>query len=278
MFTVTVPGTLANLGSGYDTLGLAVDRCNTFVVRPGPSTTPDLVARTAHRAGERFGAPCPSFEVEQHERIPRSRGMGSSATARVAGVLAWRTLTGCAVDERDLLRFLADEEGHPDNVWPALLGGLVVCGPVARRLPVDPRVAIARVSPGFPVETAAARALLPPTVAHPAAVANVSAVALLVAGLASADREALSHGVQDTLHQPWRASLLGPVDEAFAAARALGAAPFVSGSGSTLAAFVVDGRTQAVAEALAGPYREAGHEVQVAVESVRTAGATVRAG
>ncbi|MCB9669026.1 MAG: GatB/YqeY domain-containing protein [Alphaproteobacteria bacterium] len=238
MLVIDVPATLANLGAGYDTLGLAVGLHNRFTIRAGVWGEDDLVAHTARRAGERFGTPCPPFTVEQEERVPRSRGLGSSATARVAGLLAWRELTGAAVDEQAELAFLAAEECHPDNVWPARLGGLVVCGALARRAPVHPSVRVAVVSPAFEVSTPEARAALPSAVPHADAVANLGALALLLVGLRDGDPDALAAGVVDRLHQPYRAHLLGPVDAAFANARELGAAPFVSGSGSTLAAFV----------------------------------------
>lgn len=273
---VDVPATLANLGSGYDTLGAAVDLWNTFRIHPNRTGPEDLVVRTARRAGERFGAPCPSFRVEQEERVPRSRGMGSSATARVAGLLAWRALTGEAPPEADQLAFLAEEEGHPDNVWPAFLGGLVACGPVARRQPLHPSVTVAVVSPDFEVSTPAARAALPSRIEHVDAVANLQRVALLLTGLRDGDVEALQHGVDDRLHQPHRVHLLGPVEEAFAEARRLGGAPFVSGSGSTLAAFVVGDGAESVAEALAGPYRREQHEVVACVLRFGVDGARVR--
>lgn len=278
MHRIHVPATLANLGSGYDTLGLAIDVVNTFTIREGRTSEHDLVHHTATAAAKRFGGEVPPFRVEQIEEIPRARGMGSSATARVAGLLAWKALTGRDLDEASALAFLAEAEGHPDNVWPAWLGGLVVCGPVARRLDPVATLQIAVASPSFEVSTQAARAVLPKTVPHADAVANVQAIGLLLAGLLTGDAEALRHGVRDRLHQPARAPLLGPVDAAFEAAAALGAAPFVSGSGSTLAAFVLDGRGEAVARALAAPYRAQGTTVAARVVHVRTAGATIEEG
>lgn len=275
MHRIQVPATLANLGSGYDTLGLAVDVVNTFTIREGRSARPDLVLQTAAAAAARFGGRLPDVVVDQHEEVPRSRGMGSSATARVAGLLLWKTLSGRDLRDEDALAFLAEEEGHPDNVWPAWLGGLVVCGPVARGLQPADALRIAVACPSFEVSTPKARAVLPTVVPHEDAVANVQAVGLLLAGLLSGDIEALRHGVEDRLHQPARAHLLGPVDDAFTGARRLGAAPFVSGSGSTLAAFVVDGRGEEVAAALAAPYRATGTAVTTRVVRVRTAGATI---
>lgn len=276
MHILDVPATLANLGAGYDTLGAAVGLHNTFHVEPGCWGAADLVVETARRAGERFGEDCPPFRITQEERVPRSRGLGSSATARVAGLLAWRTLTDRRPPLSEQLDFLAGEEGHPDNVWPALLGGLVVCGAIPRRLPIHESVTVAVVSPTFEVPTTEARAALPASVPHADAVANLRSLALLIFGLQEGDADALRHGVSDRLHQPYRSSLLGPVEEAFDGARALGAAPFVSGSGSSIAAFVVGQDAEAVAQAMAIPYARAGIGVGARVLPFSFDGAKVR--
>lgn len=272
---IEVPATLSNLGSGYDVLGLAIGVANRFVVTEGSSASPgsELVVRTAQRAAARFGGTLPSIGVRQEEHVPRSRGMGSSATARVAGLLAYQHLVG-PVDPADALGFLAEEEGHPDNVAPALLGGLVVCGAVPVRLPIAP-VRIALCVPDREVSTPLARKALPVQVDHADAVTTLAALGQLLAGLTQGDFAAIARGVHDRLHQPYRAPLIGPVDEAFAAARAAGGAPFISGSGSTLAAFVQDDAL-AVAEALAAPLRAAGIPCQVSEVAVREQGATTR--
>lgn len=278
---IEVPATLANLGSGYDTLGLAVTLTNVFDVREGSDEPADddpsaLVVQTARRAARRFGGTLPPFTVEQIERVPRSRGMGSSATARVAGLLAYASLCDVALQRHDQLAFLADEEGHPDNVWPALLGGLVICGGRGRRVRVADGWSLAVISPPGEVSTPAARAALPESVPHADAVANIRAVALLLSGLVDGDIDAVRLGVQDHLHQPWRAPLIGPVEPSFAAALQLGAAPFVSGSGSTLAAFVAPGTdARSVARAMAAPFQASGDEVAIRALSVRQMGAVV---
>ncbi len=283
---VEVPGTLSNLGAGYDALGLAVDVANTFSIvgGPGPRGGSGLVIATAAAAAGRFGGALPTFHVVQDEQVPRSRGLGSSATARVAGLLAWSLLTDRALDsvERpELLSFLAESEGHPDNAWPALLGGLVICAGMAKRLEVHADWTVAAIHPDVRVSTPQARAALPATVAHADAVANLRGTALLVSGLLDGDLEAVQRGVTDTLHQAWRAPLIGAdgeVERAFSGASALGAAPFVSGSGSTLAAFVhrsAEATAEEVSEALAQPFVEAGTGVERRVYRPRAAGAVV---
>ena len=136
-WSITVPATLSNLGPGFDVLGLAIDLANRFdferVGSPGEyrvgdrSVAPqdDLVCQTVERAFAAFGGRATTgLRVDQEERIPRERGMGSSATARVAGLAAWAWLTGERIELSDALSFLAGEEGHPDNVVPAMVGGL----------------------------------------------------------------------------------------------------------------------------------------------------------
>ena len=274
---IEVPATLANLGSGYDALGLAVSLSNRFEVELGPpDAAPDLVALTALAASRSFGGQLPGFRVRQDERVPRSRGMGSSATARVAGLLVYQSLCEVEVDLADQLRFLAEQEGHPDNAWPALLGGLVLCGGTAKRLTIHPSWTIAICNPMRQVSTPQARRALPEKILHADAVANLRAVSMLVAGLLDGDVEAVRAGVLDRLHQPYRAPLIGPVDACFAAARQLGAAPFISGSGSTLAAFVPQGvEALGVARAMAAPLEAGGGVVVVRALRPRTMGATV---
>jgi homoserine kinase len=250
MFTVTVPATLANLGPGFDVLGLAVGVRNTFAFEPaeawsaeGTRIEPEahLTLWTAHRAAAHFGGVIPPLAVRQIEQVPRSRGMGSSATARVAGLAAALHYTGLSIPKRDQLEFLVEQEGHPDNVVPAAVGGLTLCGQDAQGLRVlrlaAPDLAIGLLVPRHEVSTPAAREKLPALVPHADAVHNISATAFLIAGLLKGDAAAIAAGLDDRLHQPYRAELIGPIDEAFAAAREAGAfGACVSGSGSTLAA------------------------------------------
>lgn len=274
---IEVPGTLSNLGPGYDVLGMAIDRTNAFFLEIGSGVSPgsELVLETAERAAARFGGRLPAFRVIQEERVPRSRGLGSSATARVAGLLAYEHFVG-PVDRGAAVQFLAEQEGHPDNVAPALLGGLVVCGARPVRLPIAP-IRIALCIPEREVSTPLARKALPGTLVHSEAVETLGALGQLLAGLVLGDFAAIQAGVHDKVHQPYRAPLIGPVYEAFAAARAAGGAPFISGSGSTLAAFVQHGALE-VAEALAGPLRAAGIPCATFEAGLREAGATSREG
>jgi homoserine kinase len=275
MLEVTVPATLSNLGPGFDCLGLAVSLLNRFTFTFSPGWSVDGVAvdpqehltlRTARRAAERFSTSLVGLHVVQQEGVPRERGLGSSATARVAGMLAVLSRSSEAPPLDDQLEFLAADEGHPDNVVPALVGGLniITRDGEARlrtlRLAPPKGLAVALCIPDRPVATEQARAILPDEVSRADALFNVSRVACLLVGLLEGRVDALALGVEDRLHQPWRAPLIGPVDQAFAMARSLGgAAPFISGSGSTLACFVPEGvDADAVADAMCGPFRAQG--------------------
>lgn len=275
-FTVRVPGSLSNLGPGFDLLGLAVGVHNRFVVTPlgaGEAVRTDrgpaedhLLVRTLRAAEARFGRRVGvGFHVEGRDGVPWSRGLGSSATARVAGLRAWQALSGADLDDADAVAFLTAEEGHPDNVVAAWTGGCTLAveaggGVVVRRIPLPADLRVALAIPEVEVSTEAARAVLPDTVPLSDAVFTAGRLALLLEGLRTGDRDLLALGQRDRLHQDRRAALIGPVDPALEGARAAGAAAaFVSGSGSTLAALVVgDVDADRVAAALAAPFAAAG--------------------
>ncbi len=290
--TLVVPASLSNLGPGFDVLGLAVSLYNRFELGPsedgwrseGQAIDPDahLVFRTMRRASAAFGAPLAGpVALTQVERVPRSRGLGSSATARVAGVLGWSHLTGVRPPMDELLDFLSTEEGHPDNVVAAMLGGITAGTRTAQRFetlrfeaPGDLRVALA--VPDREVATDAARAALPDRYTRDDAVFNGNRLAFLMVGLSRGDARALRVGQEDRLHHPYRAPLIGPVDDAIEAACTAGAASaFISGSGSTMAALVLDPSADArpVAEALAAPFVREGIGVATHVVTPSSVGA-----
>ena len=273
MLDITVPATLSNLGPGYDTLGLAVSLLNRFqftladdwrvggeVVAPAQQ----LTLATAQRAAHHFGGDLRGLHVVQTERVPRARGLGSSATARVAGLQAALTLCGLEVPLSEQLAFLCGEEGHPDNVVPALVGGLVIVeedeGRVEHlRLP-PPKLSVALCIPDREVRTDEARRILPAEVSRGDAIFNLRRLGFLLVGLLQEHEEGVRHGLHDRLHQPWRAPLVGPVEAAFAGAMEAGAlGAFISGSGSTLAAFCTsDDVATMAAAALARPFAREG--------------------
>jgi homoserine kinase len=293
-FTVVVPATSANLGPGFDALGMALGLSNTVHVEPSEypevriagegagdlSAGPDnLVYRALALAAERLGAAPPAVRLRCENSIPLARGLGSSSAAIVAGLLAGNCLLGDRLSSAQLLDLAVEIEGHPDNVTPALLGGLRVCvhgeqGTLQARVqPARPLQAVLFV-PEFPMATQAARALLPVTVPMADAVFNLGRAALLVAALASGDYELLREATRDRLHQPLRSALFPAMPAFFTAALAAGAlGTFMSGAGSTLLALVEDGAAAVVAAFDTTARREgvAGRTlvVPVAVEGAR---------
>jgi homoserine kinase len=258
---VRVPATSANLGPGFDALGLALSLYDDVVVRVAdeglfvdvagegadavPRTRRHLVVRALHAGFDALGGQPRGLEVVCANRIPHSRGLGSSAAAIVAGLTAARALVLGGADTLDddaLLALAAELEGHPDNVAACLLGGLTLAwtpadGPArAVRLPVSPALRPVVFVPTSSSSTAKARKLLPETVPHADAARNAARSALLVHALA-ADPGLLLAATEDRLHQQYRApsqvKTAGLVD----ALRADGVPAVVSGAGPSVLAF-----------------------------------------
>ena len=296
-FEVEVPGSLSNLGPGFDVLGMAVTVANRFRFTTrtaadgyfvgGAAVDPErhLVFRSLRKAAERFGGEVPKgLRLDPVEEVPRTRGLGSSSTARVAGLMAHHILTGTWPGRSEAQAFLAQEEGHPDNVVPALIGGLTLSGWEGRSLHVfrvEPAssLRIALCIPARTVPTKKARAVLPKAWGRGDIVFELSRLAFLMHGLRELDPAAIRLGVQDRLHQDHRKVLIGPVDEAFAAAISAGAAgAFVSGSGSTLAAFVLNPEVEAeaVARAMCAVFEGAGEQAEFRACTPSSTGARYR--
>lgn len=257
---VSVPATSANLGPGFDSLGLAVslrDELEAEVVGEGllvevegagadgvPRDETHLVVRAMRAAFDLMGEQPPGLRLSCHNRIPHARGLGSSSAAIVAGVVLARGLVAggqlLASDEA-LLDLAADLEGHPDNVAPAFLGGFVISGReddrwFAVRAGVDPRITAVAFVPPTGVETAVARGLLPATVAHADAAANSGRAALLVAAMASQPEHLLA-ATRDWLHQDQREPAMPETLALVRRLRADGVPAVVSGAGPTVLAF-----------------------------------------
>lgn len=286
MITARVPATSANLGAGYDCLGLALDLRNDVALIPEgpfrieirgegaevlPRDRANLVARTIFRFFDTIGRPAPPFSLRLTNRIPMTGGLGSSSTAIVGGLLVANRLAGDPLSHGDLLRLALDLEGHPDNVAPAMLGGLVLAvirdGEVVTvPLPVPEGLRAVLFLPGFTISTREARRRLPPRVPLGDAVFNLSRSALLVAAMTTGRVELLRTATQDRLHQPYRQVLFPAMPSLFTAALEAGAlGAWLSGAGSALMA-LVQGEPDPVIEAFDQAARAngvAGHAVAV---------------
>ena len=254
---VKVPATSANLGPGFDTLGLALSLYDELDVeaRPGPGVevhvegvgagevptdATNLVVRSIVATFEAVGQPVPGLVLRARNAIPHGRGLGSSAAAIVSGVMAAKGLLEGVVDlDADaLLAVATDLEGHPDNVAPALFGGLTIAWmhggrPSSKRLLVHRGVAPVVFVPESTLSTKLARSLQPASVPHEDATFNVSRSALLVAAHVQSP-ELLHAATEDRLHQSYRASAMPETDALIRVLRDAGLAAVVSGAGPSL--------------------------------------------
>lgn len=255
MITVTVPATSANVGAGFDSLGLALSMHNVFTFEECdririssvdgthvPTGANNLVYRSARAVYDQLGIPLRGLRITQRNDIPMARGLGSSSACIVAGILGANALLGNKLTSRQMLTLATAIEGHPDNVAPALLGGLTssvfedgVVYSVKRD--VDQSLCFAAIVPDYKLLTEAARAALPKQVAHKDAVYNLSRAALVPAAFCEGRHDLLGIATEDKLHQPYRMPLMPGSREVFALAKQCGAkAVYVSGAGSTVMA------------------------------------------
>jgi homoserine kinase len=258
--TVTVPATSANLGPGFDCLGLALtltdrvsaqlrpDGLRIEVSGEGAGEVPDgaghLIVATMMTTFDRLGVGRPAgLHLVCHNEIPHARGLGSSSAAIVAGIVAARALAGPAgatFDDAAALRLATEIEGHPDNVAPCLLGGLTLAwtdadGGRAVNLPVDPAVRPGVFIPTTRGLTAEARGALPALVPHRDAAFNAARAALLVHALAG-HPDLLLAATEDRLHQEYRAPQMPASAQLVAQLRARGVPAVISGAGPSVLA------------------------------------------
>ncbi len=268
-FQVRVPATLANLGSGFDTLGVALDLYLEVLAQPSSSdqfhysgqgnlpNTPDNLIHEGFRAAwAELGESAPSISIEAKNPIPLARGMGSSSAALVAGAALADAMSGGRLGKDGVFRVTAALEGHPDNVAPAIYGGFVTAvadPPIALPLPSPKDLVFVLGVPAYEVPTPLARAALPKTIPYADAVYNLARSALWPAALYSGRLEVLREAAKDKLHQGYRAHLMPGLEATLGEAYAAGAlAAFVGGAGPTLATLARPTQIEAIRQALMG--------------------------
>lgn len=241
MFEVRVPATSGNLGPGFDSLGLALDIYGRFVFESTSSPDPEhLTIRAYRRALEWMDATGPDLNVYTPHAIPVGKGLGSSAACIVAGVLAAQHISGEKISKHEILQIATAIEGHPDNVAPAIFGGLVSSGMrgdevYAGKLPLSDKLAFAVLIPPFTLSTSKARQILPKNVAFSDATYNLSQLGLSICSLANGDPQLIRHAFDDRLHQPYRFPLVEEADQLIEIAKENGAlAVTLSGAGPSL--------------------------------------------
>jgi homoserine kinase len=291
---VCVPATSANLGPGFDVLGLALGLYNDIVYDEADRVTVaiegegagrldpgagNVVARGARMVYEATGRRFPGAAIRCVNRVPTARGLGSSAAAWVGGLVAANAALGSPLDRDALLALACRAEGHPDNVAAALLGGLTVScvsgdAVLAVSLPVPAELRWVVLIPEMESSTREARAILPETVTRADAVFNLQRMGLFLAALGSGRLSALGAAMDDRLHEPQRQALFPWMADARRAALEAGALGCVlSGAGPSLLAAVC-GAAEPVARALEGALKSADLSGRALPLPVDTAGAT----
>lgn len=287
--TIRVPATSANLGAGFDCLGLALDLFASITVTftPAEQLPPDdvgekMVLTAVRHAYQRLGKELPGgVRARYNVAIPLGRGMGASAVARVAGVLAANEIEGHPFDDATCLALASELEGHGDNACPALFGGVQVCietggryQHVACRYPEDAAIAI--LIPDQSMATKEARKALPDSYSRADTVHNIGRVALFVAALGAGRYDLLDAATDDRVHQHQRAGLFPPMFDIFAAAKAAGAhAAWLSGAGSCIAAICDESRVRTIAAAMQQRLEQDGGTGRTLVTRIAAEGARV---
>ena len=294
MISAKIPCSTSNLGPGFDTLGLALDRYLELTVTESTSLTitvegngkehiavdeTNLVYNAMKVTAQRLGKPLPPVALHLKNNIPAYGGLGGSGAAIAGGVFAANALLNGGLTKDEMLMVAVGIEGHPDNVSAALFGGLTInCFDAqrtvhCRSVKIDHRLSVVACSPHFQVQTKEARKILPKEVTLKDAVTNIENAASLVAALMSGDLEALRYVTYERLHEQYRATLIPGYDAVRTAALEAGALSFnISGAGPTVFAFATS-HQQSIADAMRRAFESAGQRATAEVMAVENAGA-----
>ena len=295
---VDVPATTANLGPGFDCLGAALDLNNRFAMRRiegggerfeliiegtegshlrgGPE---NLVYRAAQRVWKAAGLEPVALEARVRLAVAPARGLGSSATAIVAGLMGANALVGEPLSKEKLLELAIDIEGHPDNVVPSLLGGLCMTAKAASkrwrvvRCEWTPSVKAVVAIPSIRLSTSEARRAMPKAIPVGDAVVNLGALTLLLQGLRTGNGDLISDGMHDRLHEPYRWRLIKGGDQVKQAAMDAGAwGCAISGAGPSVLALCEEDKGPAVSRAMVKAWEAAGVASRAPVLNLQTSG------
>ncbi len=293
---VRVPATTANCGPGFDALGIACNIYNELeltlftdeileisISGEGkqylPADESNLIWNVIKDLLQKTNSPYKGARIKMHNNIPLSHGLGSSAAAIVAGILAFNLAVGEPFSKNEMLKIATDVEGHPDNVAPAIFGGMTISlqedtnvktFSFIPKLPLKMIVAV----PEFFLATKKARQVLPEKISVKDAAFNIAHASSLVAAMCTGNIDVLSYAFADKLHQPYRAALIPGMYDVFSAARqagALGAA--LSGAGPSLIAFTLDNET-AVGEAMVKAFASHSIDSHYLILDIDTQGAS----
>ncbi len=259
MIKIRIPATSANLGSGFDCLGVALDLYNYVHIEETdtidissaddievPTDESNLIYWSAQRLYMECGKKLPGLKIVQENNIPMTRGLGSSSACIAAGLIGANRFLGSPMSTHDLVNLACKIEGHPDNTTPALLGGLVTAAMENGRVysvsvPVAEHIRFGVFIPPFELKTEVARKALPDGYTRDDAVYNLSRSSLMTAALFSGSLENLRVAVQDSLHQPYRKKFIAGLDTVFRISYELGSyGTYISGAGPSIIAIIDD--------------------------------------
>lgn len=252
MYNIKVPATCANLGPGFDTLGLALDLYNTFYIEEIESgfeitggekrylNNKNLVYTSMVYLFKKVGYNPRGIKIHMESNIPISRGLGSSAACILGGVVGANLIAGSPLKREELLEIATEIEGHPDNIAPALFGGLVVSimedyRVIYNKVDIHEGIKFIALIPDFTLSTREARRVIPKTIDFKDAVFNVSRVSLLLSSLVNGEFQLLKYGTKDSLHQNYRGKLIPAYDEILKICEDTGSlGTIISGAGPTI--------------------------------------------
>lgn len=297
--TIKIPCSTSNLGPGFDTLGLALDRFLTLTVTERTdgervritvegngkehiaTDETNLVYNAMKVTAKQLGKELPPLDLRISNGIPAYGGLGGSGAAIAGGVFAANAMLKAGLDKDAMLNIAVSIEGHPDNVSAALFGGLTInCFDEQRRVhcrsvKIGPQLSVITCSPHFQVQTKEARKILPQQVSLKDAVTNIENASSLVAAMISGDFDALRYVTAERLHEQYRATLIPGFTDVKTAALQAGALSFnISGAGPTLFAFAI-AHQQQIADAMQQAFERTGQRATAEVMSVENAGAVL---
>ena len=291
MIKIRVPATSANLGPGFDCLGLALNIWNEVSFEPAEKISYHVTGEGAEKlnkgsrnlltkaftlVNETCGQEAKGVKINAHNEILMGSGLGSSAAAIVAGLFGANEMLDNPLNDNELLKLATEMEGHPDNVAPALLGGLVVSiisdGEIITRRYEIPEFTIVIVKPNMEWPTKIARAVLPKSVSRADSIYNIGRTALVVDALRNGDLDLLQKVMDDRIHQPYRLKHISGGMCAYKTAKQFGAAA-LSGAGPSIIAFVPPENAEQAKAAIQSVFEERGIETRGIITKPGSTGA-----
>ena len=263
MIKIKTPATTANMGAGFDSFGMAFKLYNEIEVKEAeefcivsnanvPKTKDNLIYKSILHFYNEVGKTMPILNITQIDRIPFTRGLGSSSACVVSGLVCANTLTGNILTTDDILQMACKIEGHPDNVAPALLGGIVVAALENNKVSyvkIDPPTKLSFISivPDFSLYTKKSRGVLPQSYSMEDVVHNISRSGLFIASILTNKWENIATALDDKIHQPYRKPLIPNIDDIFNKSKELGTlGTYLSGAGPTIMAISLKEHTNEI--------------------------------